>query len=244
MSKLLPLLLLSTFWIGVSRGQTSHQPTASGPATAPTSQASQFAPGTKLRAELDKTIDAKKAKPGDPVLAKTMDELESEGAVVAPRGSKIVGHVVAVSPHEKDSPSRLEIAFDKLVLEHGSEVAMKATVQALAKPVVSVPIATDDASPGPGGVPPIGPGNRSSMPQGPGSTGQSAGAANAGTMGNPTGAPGAATPQSSKISLNAEGVLGMPELTLAPGPAQDSVLSSEKHNVKLESGTQMILEVE
>jgi hypothetical protein len=63
-------------------------------------------------------------------------------------------------------------------------------------------------------------------------------------MGNPTGAPGTATPQSSKISLNAEGVLGMPELTLAPGPAQDSVLSSEKHNVKLESGTQMILEVE
>jgi hypothetical protein len=244
MSKLLPLLLLSSFWLGVSWGQTSQQPAAGGPAMAPRSQASQFAPGTKLRAELEKTIDAKKAKPGDPVLAKTMDELESEGAVVAPRGSKIVGHVVAVSPHEEDSPSRLEIAFDKLVLEHGAEVAMKATVQALAKPVVSAPIATDDTSPGPSGVPPMGPANRSSMPQVPGGTGQSAGAANAGTMGNPTGASGAPTPQSSKISLNAEGVLGMPELTLAAGSAQDSVLSSEKHNVKLESGTQMILEVE
>jgi hypothetical protein len=242
-NKFLRLLLLSTLWIGSSQGQTSNQPATSGPATAPPSQAPQFAPGTKLRAELEKTIDAKKAKPGDPVLAKTMDELESGGAVVAPRGSKIVGHVVAASPHEKDSPSRLEIAFDKLVLEHGSEVAMKATVQALAKPVSSAPMATNDTSPGPSGVPPMGPGNRSAMPQGAGGGGQSGGAANAGTMGNPTGAsPG--TAQSGKISLNAEGVQGMPELTLAPGPAQDSVLSSEKHNVKLESGTQMILEAE
>lgn len=239
MNKYLALPLLSTFWIGFSWGQTSHPPAASEPAMAPMSQASQFAQGTKLRAELDKTIDAKKAKPGDPVLAKTMDELELGGVVVAPRGSKIIGHVVAASAHEKNSPSRLEIAFDKLILEHGAEVAMKARVQALAKPVVNAPMASEDTSTGPSGVAPMGPGNRSAMPQRAGGTGPSAGAGNAGSMGNPT-----ATPQSGKISLNAEGVLGMPELSLAPGPAQDSILSSEKHNVKLESGTQMILEVE
>ena len=86
-------------------------------------------------------------------------------------------------------------------------------------------------------------GPRGGMSQG--GTTQPAAAPNAGTMGNSSGAPSGATPQQSgRISLNAEGVQGMPELSLAPGPAEDSVLTSEKHNVKLESGTQMILRVE
>jgi hypothetical protein len=242
MSKFLPLLLLSTLGIGFSRGQTSDQPETSVPAGASMPQVSRFAPGTKLRVELDKTIDAKKAKPGDPLLAKTMDDLESGGRVVAPRGLKIVGHVVAASPHEKGAPSRLEIAFDKLDLDHGAEVPMKATVQALAKPVSNAPMATEDTGPTTSGVP-VGPSNRGGTGQG-GSMGQAGGAPNAGTMGNSGGTPSGASPQNGKISLNAEGVLGMPELSLAAGPAQDSVLTSEKHNVKLETGTQMILRVE
>jgi len=243
MSKFLPLLLLSTLGIGFSSGQTSDQPATSAPAGTPLSQLSRFAPGTKLRVELDKTIDAKKAKPGDPVLAKTMDDLESGGKVVAPRGLKIVGHVVAASPHEKGSASRLEIAFDKLDLEHGGEVPMKATVQALAKPVSNAPMATQDTGPSTSGVPSA-PSTRGGTGQGGGGMGQAGGTPNAGTMGNPTGSPSGASVPSGKISLNAEGVLGMPELSLAAGPAQDSILTSEKHNVKLETGTQMILRVE
>jgi hypothetical protein len=154
--------------------------------------------------------------------------------------------VVAASPHEKGSPSRLEIAFDKFDLEHGAELPIKATVEALAKPATNTPMATEDTSPTPTGVAPMGSSNRNGMSQGGGGgTGQPAAAPNAGTMGGRTGAPSGVTPQQSgRISLNAEGVQGMPELSLAPGPAQDSVLTSEKHNVKLESGTQMILRVE
>ena len=37
----------------------------------------QFTPGTLIRAELEKPIDAKKAKVGDQVLAKTIDDLKS-----------------------------------------------------------------------------------------------------------------------------------------------------------------------
>ena len=243
MSKFLPLLLLSTLGLGFSRGQTSGQPEASVPAGASMSQVSGFAPGTKLRVELDKTIDAKKAKPGDPVLAKTMDELESGGKVVAPRGLKIVGHVVAASPHEKGSASRLEIAFDKLDLEHGEEVPMKAMVQALAKPVSNAPMAAEETGPSTSGVP-MGPSNRGGTGQAGGGMGQTGGTSNTGATGNPAGTVSGSAPQSGKISLNAEGVLGMPELSLGAGPAQDSVLTSEKHNVKLESGTQMILRVE
>ena len=72
--------------------------------------------------------------------------------------------------------------------------------------------------------------------------------------------PGAATPRSgdtagsasdasSAIAINgqltpkAEGVVGMSGVSLSTGSAQDSLLSSQKHNVKLDSGTQMILRV-
>jgi len=103
-------------------------------------------------------------------------------------------------------------------------------------------MAAGDTNPAPsGGAMSTSP--RGGMPQG-GGAGQPGVAPNAGSMGSPSGASGGAPSQSDKISLNAEGVEGMPELSLTPGPAQDSVLTSEKHNVKLESGTQMILRVE
>ena len=238
MRKILLALLLSALGIGFSHGQTSE---TSQPAMASATEASHFAPGTKLRVELDKTIDAKKAKAGDPVLVKTLDEMKSGGEVVAPRGSKITGHLVAASAHEKGSASRLEIAFDKFDMQH-TEVPMKATVQALAKPAANPSMAAGDTNPAPsGGAMSTSP--RGGMPQG-GGAGQPGVAPNAGSMGSPSGASGGAPSQSDKISLNAEGVEGMPELLLTPGPAQDSVLTSEKHNVKLESGTQMILRVE
>jgi hypothetical protein len=242
MRKIILPLLLSALGIGFSHGQTSEtsQPAMDSPA-----QGAHFAPGTKLRVELDKTIDAKKAKAGDPVVVKTLDAIQSGGEVLAPRGSKIIGHVVAASAHEKGSPSRLEIAFDKFDMQHGSEVPMKATVQALAKPAANPSMAAGDTNPAPSGGATMNPTPRSGMPQGGGGgAGQPGVAPNAGTMGGPSGASGEATPQSGRISLNAEGVEGMPELSLTPGPAQDSVLTSEKHNVKLDGGTQMILRVE
>ena len=153
--------------------------------------------------------------------------------------------MVAASAHEKGSPSRLEIAFDKFDMQHGTEVPMKATVQALAKPAANPSMAPADANPAPSGSAPMSPSTRGGMPQGGGGgAGQPAVAPNAGTIGSPSGASDGVTPQRGRISLNAQGVEGMPELALAPGPAQDSVLTSEKHNVKLESGMQMILRVE
>jgi len=198
-----------------------------------------FTPGTELRAELDKTIDAKKAKPGDAVHAETMDELKSGTEVFAPRGARIIGHVVAANPHERDTPSRLEIAFDKIELANGSEIPIRATVQALAGPVNNVPASPDNNMGQPmGGSAPSGMGRGGMQPGG-----MPQPASNPGTMGNPGAAPTSNAPNAG-ISPNAQGVQGISGLSLSPGPAQDSLLTSEKHNVKLEGGTQMILRVQ
>src|SRR5579863_5037068 len=91
------------------------------PAATPTSSVApsgemHLQPDIVLRVDLEKTIEAKKAKAGDPVLAKTVDELMTGKQVAARRGSKVLGHVVSATPHKGDTPSTLEIAFDKIEL--------------------------------------------------------------------------------------------------------------------------------
>jgi hypothetical protein len=219
---LIPALLAGTFLAQTLCAQQNASPAEP--------NASRFAPGTELRVQLEKTVDAKKAKAGDPVVAKTIDELKSGTQVIAPRGAKLIGHVVAAAPHEKDSPSRLEIAFDKLEAGNGSEIPTKASIQALEKPANYVPMGSSDQA----GSPPAASGSSRMGGIGTRGMGDSSGdAGNQGTM------PAQHAP--SNIAPNAQGVIGMSDVSLSPGPAQDSVLTSEKHNVKLESGTQMIL---
>jgi len=235
--KSLYLVLITFLVAGVAFAQTSTA--QQNAASASEENASRFVPGTELRVELEKTVDAKKAKAGDPVLAKTIDELKSGSQVIAPRGAKVIGHVVAAAPHEKDSPSRLEIAFDKLEVGNGSEIPLKASIQALEKPVYNPPMPTSENTGQPmGGNSPMSSGSRMGGMT-PGGASQPSGGSN---PGNPGTMPNQSAP--STISPNAEGAIGMSGVSLSAGSAQDSVLTSEKHNVKLDSGTQMILRVQ
>lgn len=240
MHRIVSLGMTLTLAAQISLGQPALQQDRGASATTQPAGEARFAPGTALRVELVKTIDAKKAKAGDPVMVKTVDELMAGTQVAAPRGTKIFGHVVAATPHHGDSPSTLEIAFDKITLRAGTDVPMKAVIQALSKPVES-PAVGDYGSTG---GPPMGPtpggrmGGSPTMGSPPGS------APNPGSMGNPGGMPGAgsAAPNTA-LPLNAQGVIGMSDVSLASGEESNSTITSQKHNVKLEDGTQMILRV-
>lgn len=232
------LALIMLLLAGTSFAQTSNAQPNTAAAAEP--NASRFALGSEIRVQLEKTVDAKKAKPGDPVLAKTMDELKSGTEVIAPRGAKVIGHVVAAAPHEKNSPSSLEIAFDKLEAGNGSEIPLKASIQALEKPAYSAPMPSDNTGGGQqAGNAPMGSASSRMGGMTPAGMGQPAGGSNPGYPGNPGTTPSQSAP--SNISPNAQGVIGMSGVSLSAGPAQDSVLTSEKHNVKLDSGTQMVL---
>src|ERR1700678_2395681 len=129
MKSLVKVALISALLTGASLAQV---PNAESPLQ---NTAVRFSPGTVIRAELAKSVDAKKAKVGDEVLAKTMDDfLSDKNEVLAPRGSQIVAHLVEVSPHQGNSPSTLGIAFDKIVLKNGTEVPLKASIQAIGGP--------------------------------------------------------------------------------------------------------------
>jgi hypothetical protein len=203
----------------------------------------QMPGGTVIPAELSKSLDAKKSKPGDKVEAKTTMDLLSHGQIVIPRNTKIVGHVIDAKAHSKESPdSNVEIAFDRMLMKDGREVPMQASIQAIGKAEQLVPGSNEPMSENPGAMPaPGGPATggggmgapgRQSSPQtsgptyGSGSTGrhdQSTSGATAGAL-----------------SASSQGVVGMPGLSLSSS-AQGSTISSEKDNVHLDGGTQLIL---
>ena len=91
--------------------------------------------GTTLQAELTKSIDAKKAKPGDEVTAKLTQDVKARGKVVLHKGTKLVGHVTEAQAKSKEnSESKLGMAFDKAVLKGGEEMAFNGVIQALGGP--------------------------------------------------------------------------------------------------------------
>jgi hypothetical protein len=106
--------------------------------------------GSILYAELSKTVDAKKAKAGDPVSAVLLADVLSHGKIVARRDSKLVGHVTEAQPHSKDTPeSRLGIVFDKVILKGGQEIPFASVLMALSPaPRLQVESMSGPAPPG------------------------------------------------------------------------------------------------
>jgi type F conjugative transfer system protein TrbI len=225
-------------------------PSAPAQATAPASPASnapRIAPGSVIPVQLTKSIDAKKAKKGDEVVAKvTQDMRDNGGAVVVPKDTKVVGHVTEAEARSKEQKeSQVAIAFDRAVLKNGEQMQMPMSIQAIIAPPNRNPANAEPPSgyPGPeaGGAPmPGGGGGRSGSmggnyptPSAPPTSGSA-----------PTGAP-ASTHAQPPITGNTQGVVGIPNLKLsaASDPAQGSVVSSEKNNVKLDDGTFLLLRV-
>lgn len=205
----------------------------------------KIAPGSVIPVSLTKTIDAKKAKPGDEVVAKvTMDLKSNSGEVIVPKDTKVVGHVTEAQARSKDQKeSQVGIAFDRATL-NGIDMSLPMSIQA----VIAPPSNNTNSSGGSPdqGAPPTG-GNSAPSPMASGRSG-SAPSQTASPSPTPSAAPTENAQQSSArapITGNTQGVVGISNLKLEPAPsaAQGSVLSSEKNNVKVESGTMLLLKV-
>src|SRR5712671_8020826 len=76
--------------------------------------------GSILYAELTKTVDAKKAKVGDPVSAVLVTDVLAHGKIVVRHDATLLGHVTEAQIHSKETPeSRLGIVFDKVITKDG-----------------------------------------------------------------------------------------------------------------------------
>src|SRR5579884_878524 len=91
--------------------------------------------GSTIPVTLEKSVDARKNKAGDNVIARATENVKSEGQIVIPRGSQIVGRVTEAKARSTEQPeSALGIIFDHAILKGGRELPLALTIQAIAPP--------------------------------------------------------------------------------------------------------------
>ena len=212
----------------------------------------RIAPGSVIPVQLTKSIDVKKLKTGDEVDAKVTEDLKAgNGEIVVPKDTKVVGRVTEAQARSKEQKeSQVGIVFDHAVMKGGGDMNLPMSVQAI--------ISQSYLSGGNGGGGAEGEGQPSSAqsPMSPGSGGRAGGmgtpqssipssGASSGTSEEPSATKARQPITRQPINGETQGVLGFENLKLSTtaDAKQGSVVSSEKNNVKLESGTLMLLRV-
>jgi hypothetical protein len=228
---------------------------SSAPAAAGNS--ASLAADSTVNAVLSKSVDSKSCKPGDQITARATQDVKSEGKVIIPKGSRLVGHVTEAKTRAKgETNSALGIAFDHAILKNGEQVQMNSVVQAIAAAQTSAPAADTDAmmsttGSAAGSARASGGGLLNAV----GSTAGSATGAAGGTLSNvgagATSTVGSAThvgagSLGSTLNSTSTGVVGLNNLSLASQVANStsgSVITSTGKSVRLDSGTQLLLRV-
>jgi hypothetical protein len=229
--------------------------------------------GSYLLVELSKSLKAKKLKPGDKVKAEVTQDVLSHGKVIIPVETELIGHVTEVSVRDESNPeSRLGIVFDRIVLKHYHDINCQAVVQALAPPVVKRSRVDQPSQMLPPSMMGSGTrqstsgamGRASGSPSSRGQSGSSTAMSSSNSIGyqapltvkqSPTTSVASGTaaaqldvaPGGKPMSIGMpQGVTGLKGLSLSPGPTTDTpgpLIVSSTDNVKLESGTQILLHV-
>jgi hypothetical protein len=233
-------------------------------------QSSSLAAGTAMSAELDQSVDSKKAKEGDKVTARTTEAVKSDGKVVIPKGTKLIGHVTRASARAKgDADSTLAVQFNRAVLKDGREMPLQVTLQALASAQSVAPVGGEDLQPmagaqgrtsgsgSAGGRGVVGgatstvgaaaSGAASTVPRAAqdatGAVNSTVGGA-ASTTGRTDAGLGTGLNAAGELTSTSRGVFGLDGLNLnanAANSTEGSVITSAGKNVHLDSGTRMLL---
>ena len=221
-------------------GQSNSQPQAKSPANS-----MKIAPGSVIPVQLAKTVDAKKAKTGDEVVATvTQDMKANNGEVLVPKDTKVIGHVTEAQARNKEQKqSELGIAFDHAVVK-GDQLQLPMSIQAVIAPQNNNAESAESAPAAGQNAP-----NAQNSPMAGGHAGSTAGSQQSGQQNSPQGSGAEGQTQTKArppITGNTQGVIGMSDVKLetsSQNSPQGSVLTSEKNNVKIEKGTMMLLRV-
>src|SRR5258708_16870923 len=103
MARIIHLIAAGAWLISASGGfcQTTSQGNVQNPGE---QAAASLAAGTTLNAQLSRSLDSKKAKPGDVVTAQTTEAVKVDGKIVIPNNPKLVVHLTRPSARPTRSP--------------------------------------------------------------------------------------------------------------------------------------------
>ncbi len=219
------------------------------PAGSPVASAVEMSP---VNGELVNKLDSKTAKAGDSVVVRTRASVKTTDGTEIPKGSKLVGHVIAAQASGAGENSQVALQFDHVELKGGQNVAVHSQIQSIAPPDS---VASTSGSPGRGGGATSGP--QAGGPSDPSTSvassgaGQGAGGAPGTTASAGSGrpAPGTLVAKTGQIAIRTTSIPGVLVANNAPGQQDprmaqtSSILLGAKRDIQLEGGTQMVLGV-
>jgi hypothetical protein len=221
----------------------------------------------EMNATLSKPVDARRAKPGDEVVATLGQDVRTRGDIALHRGPKLVGHVTEAQPRAPrgstsanasgSGDSRLGIVFDKAILEDGREVPIDATILAIAATETAASAEAHGFEGPPTGASTFGSGRVGSglvggvtgtlggavggpSNLGGGISGAAPSAVATATRGASAGAVGGVN-AAGWLTTGSRGVFGISGVNLETGARGASVLTSRTSTVALDRGTQLLL---
>ena len=228
----------------VAQAQSNAQAPATPSSSAQAATTAATLPnGTTVNAQLNSSVDSKKAKAGDKIEAHTTEAIKYDGKTILRQGAKLEGHVIEATARSKgDGGSTLAIQFDRAIPRKGEEIPLNVAILAIAAPQSEF----SGGSPGPVSDPMSGAGAAAggspmgaSRPQSPTNGTPSYPGAAGSPNGSTTGPDGAA-----QLPADSRGVYGLNDLKLIAGSSsasQTTVITSSGKNVHLDGGTRLLL---
>ncbi|MDT4898376.1 MAG: hypothetical protein QOH25_3453 [Acidobacteriota bacterium] len=102
--------------------------------------------GTRVMAQLQDTLDVRRARVGDQVLLKTTEAIKANGRTVINKGARLIGHVTEVSQRTRaNGESSIGLVFDQM--ESGSlEAPINATITSVTRAATRARVNDEDIS--------------------------------------------------------------------------------------------------
>jgi hypothetical protein len=127
-----------------TEGTASGRGSSNTSATLPSAKSLNLDSNTSITAQLQNTLDVRKARVGDQVILKTTQAIKSEGRTVVKKGARLIGQVSEVTQKTKGSAvSRVGLLFSRL--EDGSlTVPITATISSVTSARTAVRSGNDD----------------------------------------------------------------------------------------------------
>lgn len=208
-----------------------------------------------VKGELVSKIDSKSAKPGEDVVVKTTEKATTASGVVIPKGSKILGHVTEVKPHDgSNANGSVTLKFDQAELKNGQKMPIESVLQSV-MPAPGDGGSSDvnqfgNGSPAvAGGAPMTGtPGGAAGSSAGANPQGGSTTAAMQGSTqaANGAPAPGTVVARQGNVAVTTTAIPGVLIAAKAdghPAPNASGALLGARQNVHLDGGTEIVLAI-
>jgi hypothetical protein len=232
---------------------TQQNPPSTEPASPNSSVASPEATAIEMspvNGELVSKLDSKTAKTGDSVVVQIKASVKTADGTEIPKGSKLVGHVLAAKPSAGGDNSQVALQFDHFELKGGQKLPVHSQIQSIAPAggaastsgpgAMSSPTTGGSSNPNTSGT---NGGSRASGP--PQGTGADSGPA----TGNGAPAAGTVVARTGSIAIATTSVPGVLLANNTPGQQDprmaqaSSILLGAKQDIQLDGGTQMVLGV-